>query len=112
MTLALGICPARCGAAGDDVPTYNRDVLPILANRCFACHGPDSGARQADLRLDIAEAATEWVIIPGDAASSELVRRIASSDPDKRMPPADSKKPALSAAEVKLFRRWIDAGAK
>jgi hypothetical protein len=112
LALAGALIPPGDGVRADDVPTYNCDIRPLLANRCFACHGPDSGARQADLRLDLAEAATEWVIIPGDSENSELVRRIASSDPDEHMPPADSKKPALSQAEVDLFRRWIDAGAK
>ena len=56
---------------------YNRDVRPILAENCFACHGPDSAARKADLRLDRREAAIEsGAITPGDPEASELIARI------------------------------------
>jgi hypothetical protein len=75
---------------------FNRDIRPILAEKCFQCHGPDAAARQADLRLDDA-AAARAVLEPGDSGSSELVRRIFAVDPDERMPPADSGKTLTDA---------------
>ncbi|HTM56558.1 MAG TPA: DUF1553 domain-containing protein [Pirellulales bacterium] len=94
---------------------FNRDIRPILADKCFRCHGPDSGARQADLRLDReadAKADREGnpAIVPRQAAKSELVRRITHADESERMPPAEAGKP-LSAAEINLLGRWIDEGA-
>src|SRR5687768_13169271 len=76
---------------------FNRDIRPILSNNCFACHGPDAQKRQAGLRLDLFENATHpadsgtTAIVPGDAAKSELVRRIFASH-DEQMPPADTNK--------------------
>ncbi|HEY3392396.1 MAG TPA: PSD1 and planctomycete cytochrome C domain-containing protein [Lacipirellulaceae bacterium] len=99
---------AACGAP----PQFNHDIRPILADRCFACHGPDSGTRKAELRLDTFEGATDWAIVPGDAESSEVSARVASDDPEYRMPPAESKKPPLTPQEVALLREWIDAGAE
>ena len=95
---------------------FNRDIRPILSEHCFACHGPDSASRKADLRLDrresaLAEREGKRAIVPGDAAKSELVRRITSHDADERMPPAESKL-VLNASEIALLRRWIDEGAK
>ena len=98
--------------AADAAPSFNRDIRPILANTCFACHGPDSGTREADLRLDTEAGSHESVIIPGDADSSEFIRRISSDDPDERMPPASSKKPPLTKAQIELLTRWVKAGAK
>jgi len=109
---------ASRGAVGQDliraksIPTYNRDVRPILSESCFACHGPDSGARQADLRLDREESACEIAIVPGRADDSELIERVTDDDPDVRMPPPDSKKPQLTPKQIDTLRRWIDAGAK
>ena len=72
---------------------YNRDVRPILAENCFPCHGPDSAARKADLRLDQREAAIEaGAIAPGDAESSELIARINAADPKEVMPPPSTTK--------------------
>src|SRR5579872_6500884 len=76
---------------------YNRDVRPILAEHCFACHGPDSASRKADLRLDKREAAVEsQTIVPGNPDESELVLRVFATDRDEIMPPPKAKKP-LSA---------------
>ena len=102
---------ASSALGGDDL-SFNRDIRPILAERCFACHGPDTNSRQADLRLDKAESVYDRVIVPGNAGASELFVRITSDDPDLRMPPSDSKKPALSTDQVELLRRWIEGGAK
>jgi len=99
-------------AVADDAPSFNRDIRPILANNCFACHGPDSGTREAELRLDTFEGATEWAIVAGDADGSEVISRITSEDPDVRMPPAASKKPPLTPEQIELLRKWINAGAK
>ncbi|MFO0875365.1 MAG: PSD1 and planctomycete cytochrome C domain-containing protein, partial [Phycisphaerales bacterium] len=95
---------------------YDRDIRPLLADRCFRCHGPDAGARRADLRLDVREVATAErdgaaAIVPGDAPSSLLWQRITSDDPSEQMPPRKSNKRPLSEPERELVRAWIDAGA-
>jgi mono/diheme cytochrome c family protein len=96
-------------AAGTDALDFNRDIRPILSENCFRCHGPDTAARQADLRLDDA-AAAQAVLRRGDNGQSELVRRIVSTDPDVRMPPADSGKD-LTERQRQLLARWVDEGA-
>ncbi len=77
--------PAR---AGEPEPVhFSRDVLPILSENCFTCHGPDAKARKADLRLDVKETAlrkTEPVIVPGKSGESELIQRVTSKDADER----------------------------
>ncbi|KAA5544661.1 DUF1553 domain-containing protein [Roseiconus nitratireducens] len=88
---------------------FDSDVRPILSDACFHCHGPDEEARQAGLRLDIADQAAT-VIEPGDAAASELVARITSADSDLRMPPPDSGK-ELSAEQIETLRQWVQQGA-
>ena len=105
-------------AAGAPVPpvSYGRDVRPILADRCFKCHGPDANTREAKLRLDerdaaVAEREGGAAIVPGDPQGSLLWQRITSHDDDERMPPPKSGKPALSAAELATVERWIRAGA-
>ena len=95
---------------------FQRDILPILSDKCLHCHGQDEAARQAGLRLDNAEAALAGgdsgeTIVPGRAADSELVRRIMSEDPDTVMPPPKENK-ALTASERKLLSDWIDQGAE
>ena len=95
-----------------DVPSYNRDVRPILSNKCFACHGPDSGNRAAELRLDTEAGAHEWSVVPGAADESEVLVRVTTDDPDLQMPPLEAKKPRLTKKEIDTLRRWIDAGAK
>ncbi|MBK7878872.1 MAG: PSD1 domain-containing protein [Planctomycetes bacterium] len=96
---------------------YDRDVRPILADRCFTCHGADANQRAAKLRLDVEEDAFAdrggyAAIVPGKPDESELLRRIASTDTDERMPPASSNKRALSAAERETLRAWIEQGAE
>ena len=98
-------------SAAAQTVTYNRDVRPILADNCFACHGPDSAARQADLRLDQRQAAIDaGAIEPGDADASALVDRIFSNDPDLVMPPPDSHK-QLSAEQKQTLKKWVAEGA-
>ena len=95
---------------------FNRDIRPILSNKCFACHGPDDGRREAGLRLDDAKIATHELesgataIVPEKPDDSELIRRISQADEAERMPPADFGKP-LTPAETATLRRWIEEGA-
>ncbi len=91
---------------------FNRDIRPILADRCFQCHGPDANARKAELRLDIEADAKKAVIVAGDPDASDLIHRISSTDPDKRMPAKEAAKPALTPDEIALFRAWITEGAQ
>jgi hypothetical protein len=95
---------------------FNRDVRPILAENCFACHGFDAKARKAKLRLDVPEGAFAErrglvPIKPGDLKSSEVWFRIMSGDPEAMMPPPDSRK-KLTAAQKETLKRWIEQGAK
>ncbi len=107
--LAVGLLLAACGAPlraqGID---FARDVLPILSDRCFACHGPDEEARKGDLRLDRRETALA-AIRPGDADDSALIARITAQD-DGQMPPPESGL-ALSESEIATLRAWVDGGA-
>ncbi|MBI1310222.1 DUF1553 domain-containing protein [bacterium] len=90
---------------------YNRDVRPILAEYCFACHGPDSAARKADLRLDQRDAAIEaGAIVERKPDDSELIARILTDDPELLMPPPATKK-SLSNDEKELLKRWVATGA-
>lgn len=102
------LCLTLTAPAADPV-SFNDAIRPILADRCFACHGPDSAQRQADLRLD-EEADARRTIEPGKPEESELLLRLSSDDSDYQMPPPESKL-SVSAAEVELIRRWIEQGA-
>jgi mono/diheme cytochrome c family protein len=88
---------------------YSRDVRPILAGKCFQCHGPDDKVRKADLRLDARDTALK-VLAPGEAAKSDLLKRITHSDPTKRMPPAKMGK-GLADSEIATLKRWVEQGA-
>src|SRR3954463_16814876 len=92
--LALAASLLLAGAIrGDGRLTFNRDIRPILAENCFPCHGPDSAARKADLRLDRREAAIEsGAITPGDPKESELIARLSSTNPKEVMPPPSLNK--------------------
>jgi hypothetical protein len=102
----------RLRADEQSKPRFNRDIRPILSDRCFPCHGHDAGNRKAELRLDTAEGATEWAILPGDAENSEAILRVSSQDREYRMPPATSNRRPLNEHQIDLLRRWIDAGAE
>ena len=92
---------------------FNRDIRPILSDKCFHCHGPDAKKREADLRLDVREVAVEMkAFVPGKPDESEALLRILSSDRDEHMPPPKSKLGSLSPAEVETVQRWIAEGAK
>jgi hypothetical protein len=108
-----------CWIAGPAVAAegieFNRDVRPILSDKCFACHGPDAESREADLRLDQRESAITdrggyRVVSPGQPDQSELVHRIRSEDEYERMPPADFGK-NLTDEEVEVLVGWIQQGA-
>src|SRR5436305_3564174 len=108
------LAAALCASAADKVD-FQREVRPILADKCFACHGRDAEHREGGLRLDERAAALkggdsgEQAIIAGQPDKSELVRRIFASDPDERMPPAKAKK-EMNSVEKELLRRWIAEG--
>ena len=94
---------------------YNLDIRPILADNCYACHGPDEKARQAELRLDtkagaFSEPSGYPIIVPGNPDESELYRRITADDDNYRMPPADFNK-TLTPTQVEMLAQWIRNGA-
>ena len=98
--------------ASDGGVNFNRDIRPILSDKCFACHGLDKHARKADLRLDQRESAIESkAIVPGQPAKSELVERIFSTDDETVMPPKKTNK-SLTDEQKSLLRKWIEEGAE
>ena len=118
-SLVLAAVVAFCGglpvsAAEPPLPEkmdYNFHVRPLLADRCYTCHGPDANRRQADLRLDTPDGAlAAGVIVPGKPDESPLVERI-TAEGEERMPPAESKL-SLSPNEIERLRRWIAEGAE
>ena len=115
--LSLARTPAAAPAPQPEKLSFNEHIRPILSENCFACHGPDSGNREAGLRLDRAAAATAELdsgmraIVPQEVDESELVARIVSDEPDMVMPPPWAKIGRLSAEQVGLLTRWIKEGA-
>jgi len=110
--LILLALPAALHAAPEGILRYNRDIRPILSDYCFACHGPDKNHREADLRLDVREAAIEMkAIIPGKPEESSILERIHSHDEDDIMPPPESKKTLTDEQKQKLAE-WIEQGAE
>src|SRR5688572_24518773 len=113
-----GPSPDLSGLAPDEID-YNWHVRPILSENCFKCHGPDPSSREAGLRLDVGELAKaelpetpgRYAIVAGDAAGSELVRRIRATNVDERMPPESSHK-TLSAQQMAILEQWIENGAE
>ena len=109
--------PVICMA--EQTVRFNRDVRPILSDRCFQCHGPGEEDREADLRLDQRDGPQgayrtidgTQAIKPGSLADSTLWERITSEDDDV-MPPPDSSKPGLTADEKEIIKRWIEEGAE
>ncbi len=103
-------------AAPEEVQ-FNRDIRPLLSDRCFLCHGPDCSskeAKKAKLRLDVRELAVgkDGAIIPDDAEASELIYRITTDDVEDMMPPEKSHKAGFEPDEIALLRRWINEGAE
>ena len=107
----IGLFGFASASRGDDKLQYNRDIRPILAENCFACHGPDSASRKAGLRLDQRDAAIQaGAIAPAKPSESEMIRRIHASGKE-HMPPPVTKKVLTPAQEEKLAR-WIAQGAE
>ncbi len=109
---SLCLCASVVPSSAGDKLEYNRDVRPILAENCFACHGPDSAARKAGLRLDRRDDAIKaGVIDPGHPEKSPVIERIFSKERSEQMPPPKIKK-ILTAQQKETLRRWIAEGAE
>ncbi len=107
----LGTAPAQQPAPVD----FEREIRPLLSDRCYTCHGPDPAKRKAELRLDTREGAFaehegRKAIVPGRPEQSELYRRLTTDDADDRMPPTKTGR-SLTRAQLDLVRRWIAEGA-
>ncbi len=113
--IPIVVCLAAAGNA--DEIRFERDIRPLLSDRCFSCHGNDSQQRRAGLRLDTYSGATaarsesRAAIIPGNPTESELIRRITSPDPALRMPPVEMGK-SLGREEIRKLTSWIQEGAR
>ena len=111
LTLAVA-CVIATPTQADQPVSYTRDVRPILSENCFYCHGQDANKRMADLQLNTAQGQAEsGVIVAGDPASSELIRRVMSSDGDLRMPPIDSNR-QLTEQQKQTLQEWVRQGAE
>ncbi|MFN7842832.1 MAG: DUF1553 domain-containing protein [Pirellula sp.] len=128
--IGLWSVAATVSLHADDSISYNRDIRPLLSDRCFACHGPDEGKREGNLRLDLADdplgpfrtaessnsvddtKGNSQAIKPGHPDQSEVWKRISTDDLSIQMPPPESGKKALTPEQRDLFRRWIEQGAK
>lgn len=113
---ASGSRALMAGNGNASAVRYDRDIRPLLSDRCFKCHGPDAGTRRAELRLDQFDSATGSAngvaaIVSGDVEGSELWKRINSTDAEEQMPPPQANKRALTAEEKDLLKRWIAGGA-
>lgn len=113
--LMFGVATAF--AYAEEKVDFNREIRPILAKKCFACHGPDDEHRSAGLRLDQMDTAQsklesgETAIIPGNSAGSAIIKRISAADPSQQMPPSDTGI-TLTDEQKRLLAKWIDQGAK
>ena len=104
----------------ENLISYNRDIRPVLSDKCFSCHGPDVSKVKAGLRLDLPASAFaeleknkgHFAIVPGNPEKSELIRRVSSNDPAIMMPVPESHLARLTTDEIKLFTKWIEQGAK
>ena len=109
-------CLARLAMSAEGTIDYSRDIRPILADRCYGCHGPNEEGRESGLRLDVRESALaeadsgKRAIVPGKPRASEMIRRILAEDADERMPPPHSHK-TLAPEEIEKLRQWIHQGA-
>jgi hypothetical protein len=120
VSLRLPLLAAACllfPAAAVAKVDFNREIRPILSDKCFACHGFDEKERKAGLRLDVREAALqtaesgEIAIIPHQAEASELIRRVTTAVDDDHMPPANTGK-KLTPLEIERLKQWIAEGAE
>lgn len=111
---------AKAKKEKENLISYNRDIRPILSDKCFSCHGPDVSKIKAGLRLDLPASAFaeleknkgHFAIVPGNPEKSELIKRISSNDPAIMMPMPESHLARLTTDEIKLFSKWIEQGAK
>src|SRR5262245_32312595 len=106
-----GSCVALLAVAmpmlcADRAVQFNRDVRPILSDKCYGCHGPDAVAKKIPLRLD-SESGAQAVVAGG--AQAKLIQRITSENKAFRMPPAYSGL-SLTAAEIETLRLWVEQG--
>lgn len=113
--LAGSVGFALSGLAAAEPVNFSREVLPVLSDRCFYCHGPDVKHRKADLRLDDESAAkaagkSGAAIVPGAPEKSLIIQRMLSKDPDELMPPPEAHKD-LTPAQIATLQRWIAEGA-
>lgn len=115
------LAAAAFSRSGDDPPLrFDRDIRPLLSDRCFHCHGPDAETRRAKLRLDRPDGDDgayrtrkgRRALVPGSLDESTLWKRVSSEDDDRRMPPADSHKQRLRPEELDRIKRWIEGGAE
>jgi len=115
-SLCLMDCREKHTPPLPDMVDYNFDIKPILVQKCYLCHGPDSGSRKGGLRLDTFEGATAALkeggqaITPGHPTRSKLVERINNKDPELMMPPPDTKQ-ILTEREIAVLTKWIKQGA-
>jgi hypothetical protein len=114
---ALAGIVAGAGEATAAAVDFGREILPILANNCFHCRGPDERERKAGLRLDTeaglrsAGKSGATAVVPGRSGESELFLRISSAHEDEAMPPRNAKE-KLTPPQIELLRRWSDEGAR
>lgn len=111
-TLLVATCLTASLSYADDSVTFNQDIRPILSDKCFFCHGPDNAKREADLRLDVRDAAlSAGAINVEHPADSEVLKRITSEDPELQMPPPSAKLGRLTEQEIATLQKWIEQGA-
>ncbi|MEP3482017.1 MAG: PSD1 and planctomycete cytochrome C domain-containing protein [Fuerstiella sp.] len=104
-----------CRAIHADEIDFRRDVQPILADKCFHCHGPDAQNQNSEFRADskdglFADLGGYFAVVPADLGQSELHARVHSQDPDLQMPPPDSNR-SLSDQQKRTLDNWIQQGA-
>src|SRR5688572_3083492 len=114
--VALALFLLLAGPLSAQIVEFNRDIRPILSDKCYTCHGPDKARRLTRLRFDVEADAKQdlggrFAIFPGAAAKSEIMRRITAADPARRMPPVASGR-TLTDREIQLIERWIEQGAR
>src|SRR5438876_1214573 len=110
VTLPVVLPTLTATASSNSSISFNRDIRPILSDKCFRCHGPDANARKANLRLDLEEGARQ-ALVPGRPDQSRVYLRITENDRARRMPPPESHL-TLTQPQIDLIRRWIQQGAK
>ncbi len=116
LTAVGGSSPALAAEDAAEPVAFNRDIRPILSDKCFACHGPDKSKRLTALRLDTEEGVRadlggRFAIVPGKPHESELIKRVTSDDEARRMPPSYGGQ-KLSPDEIALLQRWVREGAE